>query len=727
MNLNKWLYYTTLTGLFLIPLTPLIVSNSLLFPFIAGKAFFFRIIVEVIWALWLILALRDPSFRPRSSLLFRAMLVFIVILILATAWSVNPFHSFWSNYERMEGLVSYLHLLAYFVILISMFKTKRLWGWFLHTSLAVNVIVIIYSTLQLARVISISQGVARIEATLGNASYLAVYTLFHIFLLIFLLYQNSSKRSFAVGYSLLLLLNLFILYNTQTRGTILGLLGGVFVSALWLAIRASSGARVKKFAIGGLAVILILVGSFVILREAAFIQKSKTLSRLAAISLEESTTRSRLMVWKMSWQGFKEHPILGWGPENYILVFNKYYDPLMYDQEPWFDRAHNVFFDWLTAAGILGLLAYLSLFGLVIFYLSKDRRPDHLPFVEQAIVVGILAAYFIHNIFVFDQLVSHLMFFSLLAYIHFEFSTNETEPKFELGAKAFKVATVAIPVLVLIALYFVNLKPLLASRQAIAALQSQYQNNDESLQHFESAFSYNTFGSSEIAEQIARMAGQINQRQEVAPELKQQYLKLAEEYMEKGIAQSPQNARPVFLTGSFYFRVGELDLAIAHLEKARELSPEKQAILLDLGSAYMKKGLTEKGRGILKETFDSYPFYNEARIRYALALYHLGQINAADKLLTEKFDTVILDDDRLLNAYIENKLYDRVVKWWLAKVEKSPEDPLNHASLGLAYFYNNNRAQAIAEFEKVKELGNDVYRREAERVIQAIESGRNPY
>ena len=74
----------------------------------------------------------------------------------------------------------------------------------------------------------------------------------------------------------------------------------------------------------------------------------------------------------MSWQGVKEHPILGWGQENYIVLFNKYYDPKMYQQEPWFDRSHNVFFDWLVSGGILALLAYLSfLRWLFIIYCAE--------------------------------------------------------------------------------------------------------------------------------------------------------------------------------------------------------------------------------------------------------------------------------------------------------------------------------------------------------------------
>ena len=40
-------------GLFAIPLLPLYVSSSMLFPFITGKNFAFRIIVEIAFIFWL--------------------------------------------------------------------------------------------------------------------------------------------------------------------------------------------------------------------------------------------------------------------------------------------------------------------------------------------------------------------------------------------------------------------------------------------------------------------------------------------------------------------------------------------------------------------------------------------------------------------------------------------------------------------------------------------------
>jgi O-antigen ligase len=75
----------------------------------------------------------------------------------------------------------------------------------------------------------------------------------------------------------------------------------------------------------------------------------------------------------MAIKGIAEKPFIGWGQESFNYVFNKYYDPRMYNQEQWFDRAHNVFFDWLTAGGILGLGTYLFFFGTLLWYLWRKN------------------------------------------------------------------------------------------------------------------------------------------------------------------------------------------------------------------------------------------------------------------------------------------------------------------------------------------------------------------
>jgi len=57
-SLESALRFVAIGAVFLIPVVPLIVANSLFFPFITGKNFAFRILVEVMAAAWLALSAR---------------------------------------------------------------------------------------------------------------------------------------------------------------------------------------------------------------------------------------------------------------------------------------------------------------------------------------------------------------------------------------------------------------------------------------------------------------------------------------------------------------------------------------------------------------------------------------------------------------------------------------------------------------------------------------------
>src|SRR3989344_1034377 len=80
-----------------------------LIPFITGKNFMFRIIVELLAVLWVSLAVGRPEYRPKLTPLLKVATVFITVLFLADLFGPNPYRSFFSNYERMEGFMMHVH------------------------------------------------------------------------------------------------------------------------------------------------------------------------------------------------------------------------------------------------------------------------------------------------------------------------------------------------------------------------------------------------------------------------------------------------------------------------------------------------------------------------------------------------------------------------------------------------------------------------------------------
>jgi len=250
LDFNTFLLYSIIAGIFIVPFIPLYVSKSMFFPFITGKNFAFRILIELLLGGWLMLMWRDLRYRPRFSWILVAYIIFLAITTIADLFGENLFRSFWSNFERMDGLVGYLHFFAYFLIISSVLNTEKLWTRFFQTTLGASVIIAIYSFVQLSGNIVINQGGVRIDATLGNASYLGLYALFHIFIALLLLVQEKKYTYLKFIYGGLAILNLIVLVNTATRGAVMGLIGGVLLSVILVILFEKKHLLLRKIAIG---------------------------------------------------------------------------------------------------------------------------------------------------------------------------------------------------------------------------------------------------------------------------------------------------------------------------------------------------------------------------------------------------------------------------------------------------------------------------------------------
>ncbi|TSC67482.1 MAG: hypothetical protein CEO19_206 [Parcubacteria group bacterium Gr01-1014_73] len=724
MKLNKILRWVALGGIFLVPFVPLVVAHNLFFPFITGKAFVFRILVMLATGAWLILALRDSDYRPKNSWLIKALAAFLIIIGLADIFSANPFKSFWSNFERMEGFVTLLHLFLYFVVAGTMLNDWKYWKKFFQTSIVVSVIMAGYGIFQLAGVLVINQGGTRLDGTFGNATYLAVYMLFHIFLTFFLLLRERFSKTGQWTYGAIIFLQLFILYHTATRGAVLGLLGGILVTAILIALFEKERLFLKKGARIVLIAMVVLVGGFMAIKNTGFVQNSGALSRLASISLNEAAPR--FMIWQMGWQGFKERPILGWGQESFNFVFNKYYNPKMFTQEQWFDRSHDIIFDWLITGGALGLLSYLSIFAALLFYIWRGKNGP-LSFSEKAVFTGLLAAYFFQNIFVFDNLGSYIMFFSILAFFHFSFGKpfpEKWEKKLVFDETTMnRIISPLIVVVALFALYFFNAKPYLTGLTLIDALQERTVEQKFAL--FEKALAYNSLGNAEIREQLSQTALAVGASQ--APvEWKQKYFDLARSELLKQI-EVPRigDVRYELFLGSYLTRFQRYDEALAHLNKALELSPKKQIILFEIGLIYISTNQYDKALEIFRQAYELEKNYPEARDYYAMAAIYAGKNDLVKLLLEPVYGTTLVDGDNFIKAYADTNQYQKVLAIWQARVEKNPNLIKNYIGLGASYLLVGQRTKAIEAIEKA--IGLDPsFKEQGEYYIREIRAGRNP-
>ena len=455
-RIAKWYLYVSVFSV-------VVVMNSIFFPFIGGKDYFFRFAVELALAsvvLWWAFEAKKGELGRRVKALFKKPLViattiFAVIFELACLFAYDAHAAFWSNYERGEGGFQFLHYYLLFLLLAFLFTEEKEWKNIFKFSLVSAGLMILYG---IAGNYSVNGFIGpyagataptgwwsklvegRFQGSLGNSAYVDAYLLFSMFYVGYLWTSakivGALKKSSVWLYSILLAVLAFFFVLGQTRGAFLGLVAGLFAAVIYI-IFASKG-KTRKWGGVILGVLVILGVGVYAVRNTKFVQSFPE-GRLLQISLSDQTAQTRLWVWQEAWQGFKERPILGWGPENFTVVYDAHFNPKFYtpgqNSETWFDRAHSIYFDYLSETGALGLLAYLGIFATFFVMLfkkfNKERKAQGAEAhhktalnIQRGLLIALPIAYLVQGIAIFDVLPMYISLFMFLAFGVYYLSTK---------------------------------------------------------------------------------------------------------------------------------------------------------------------------------------------------------------------------------------------------------------------------------------------------------------
>lgn len=695
-SLEKNLKFLIYIGVAILLCIPFIVTDSLFFPYITGKAYTFRIVAEIIIALYLILAIYNPSYRPKNNWIFFTFLLFLISTFYSNLMGINPTASFWSNYERMEGWVTIAHLFGLFVALGSILRDKKEWIWIFNASIAASLVMVFTAFGQV-----FDQGFNfRVDTSLGNSTYLGIYMLMNAFLSLFMLLRE--KINFASWqtwvYSIAFILQSVIVFQTGTRGSMLGLLGGVILIGLVIAIFNKEQKFFRKTALILIAIVAVFVSSIFIFKDSNLVQDNVALKRITTISINEGTAKARINNWQMAIEGFKERPVFGWGQSNFSYVFDKHYLPEHHGNEVWFDRVHNIFFDWLIAGGVVGLLLYLSIWVSSLWYLFKNKS---LELNEKAVMLGLLAGYFFHNLFVFDQIVSYIYFVFFLAFIYSQTKNKDLEMfEKDISDSAKNYSIFAVIIVSIYLMYSLNYPSLAANKELLEALKVVRQNEagelefyhengiQGNIESFQSALNRDTFADPEITERILTNSGQILRIENVENEIKQQYVNFGANQMENILREFPNNSRHHYVYGTFFAQIGQPQLAEEHLLKAIELSPTKQAIRIPLIKVYAGTGQAEKAIQLAKETYELDTSKKDIWKEYILT--------------ASRFDSVLVN--QLIDEAIANGNASWAEEFFQENVVANPGSFNNIKSLALFYLKIQDYEAASETLDRATEL-----------------------
>jgi len=737
LNLEKILLWSVKVGVLSILILPLYVPHGMLFPFITGKNFFFRFLIEIAFVLWIGLATMQSAYRPKLTLLFKSVTIFMVVLFFADLFSPNAYRAFFSNFERMEGFMMLFHLYLYFVLLVSVFKTKKDWLLFFYVTLGVSLVVGFLGFMQRFAGFRISAaGGYRIDSTIGNPAYLAAYLSFHVWLLGLLLRMHWKIWWLRFVYGALIAFELFLIYLTATRGAILGMLGGIILLLILSVVfgkQAYSEPRFRKLAIAALVFLAVLPIVLWSIRGTQFVRSQAILNRLTSISLNDQTTQSRFYIWQMSLRGALERPFLGWGQENYYLVFQKYFDPRLATQEPWFDRSHNIFLDWLVHTGFLGLISFLSIIGITLWGIWRALQKATIDFWVGATLGVLFVTHFLENLFVFDNLNTYLLFFGFLGFAHYSLFSDEkdnirTHPsQIPMGVSVSAV----LVVVVLMGGYFLHWKPAKASFALIQGLVGASQNTtslSETQKHFREALAYDTFANTEIREQLGNFArGAVNNQQYPLEERKV-FTALAIEELRKEILRPAKDIKHMLFLASILARAGELDPtymleAETLLKQALSLSPTKQIIYFELAQLYLTQNKAGDALATLQKAISLDPTYQQAVVNTAILGQLVGNKEAVDQALG--FVKVNeLDEDalrRIGTIYQQRQDFAEAKNVFIKLVAMNPDNAQYRATAAAFYAQFGEFDEAIIEAEAAARL-DPAFAKEGQIFIEQLKA-----
>ena len=143
-NYENFLVILLRFSLVFVLLLPLVVNSTpfpdTIFPYLMGKALFFRISVEVMFIFWLSLLLINSKYKPKVSILLFVLGLFLFISLLSSLFSVDIDKSFWSTLDRMDGFIDLFHWFVYFLILISINVDWNAWIKYFNYQLIVGLV-----------------------------------------------------------------------------------------------------------------------------------------------------------------------------------------------------------------------------------------------------------------------------------------------------------------------------------------------------------------------------------------------------------------------------------------------------------------------------------------------------------------------------------------------------------------------------------------------------------
>jgi len=772
-------YWVYLIGFFLILALPLFAVPPLLHPPAWGKTIFFRTILAVMifFFLWQLLSKKfvDSHLIRRFasvSLLFWLLIALLGFMLLSTIFSPERHFSFWGNPYRAGGFLNFSFYIIFAILAFLILRPKdwqKIWNFSFLIAILVSLIAIFQQFKTFGGILVPYE--KRPPSTMGAPIFLALYLLLLIFLtLSFGIRKRNFKKRFF--YFFVFLLFLLVIFLAGTRAVYLGLgVGMLFFlffypkKIVWLKVLA------------GIFLIVAIFGIYYlnthikeIFNHPYILAHQNLASLLERFIIRLFLEDPRFIFWKIVWQPLMEKPIFGWGPENFSIAYDKYYDPslpyISYEAGSQVDRAHGFIFDTAITAGIPALIIYLFLFFILFWKLRRIKNTEQPKHTEldkneqrntQILVHGIQAtfiAYLVADFFCFDTFDTYFVSFLLVGYALSLISENtlstlhqprniqnRTPKNTNLWQSVFLFGLFCV---LLGFIWFYNLKPLLINKDGnLAEFYSQRGNCQKAIDTMEKALPKRSIVDHYLRLQYLNV---IKDCFKLHPEQKTELAQKAIEILDKTIELRPTYTRTWMFLGNYInlFVEGNekltpkernelLERGDFAFRKALELSPKRQEVFLGWTNNNLISGKYDKALEKANQCIEIDPEFGPCWWQRALANISLGNLTEASediKKANQKGFNINTKTSisQLLKVYsilIKNtpetkiEYYQPLVDIHQKLISFEPKNFQYHASLAYVYKVLGEYEKARQEAQIVMELSPES-RQSVEEFLQTL-------
>ncbi len=752
---NAWRgVYLTAIGLILA--LPILTTQPWFFPPDWSKVIIFRSIIALLLGLFLYQWLYRPAEITTPAIkenkVFWLLSGLFLAFLIATIFSVDVRFSLWGSPARGGGFINFTSYILFSLLTFLIIKKsdwQKLWIFEIFIGILVSLVAIcqFYGFFNTIFVTFIGGP----PSTLGNSTFLAIYLLLLFFRVIFFI----IKKPFTLGFNqenaikiaglFVLLLFSWVILITGSRAGYLGLL----IGATYFIFFYPKKLLILKITAG----VLLLMAFFLVYFAnthpvtPTFVAQNKILNAVyPRLNVKLFLNDARFSGWRIGFKAFKEKPLLGWGPENFSIGFDKNYDPsLPYVSSivsDWWDRGHNILIDIGVQTGILGITAYLALLIGLFWQLQKIRRTgaenttlNQETSIDAHLLQTALIAYFSANLFSFDSFATYLIFFLIIGYSMNLIQSNlpdkpdqiiKNHNKINFFRKWKKPTIICAGITLAIFIWQYNIWPFKINGNVNKAqLLVADQQCQKAFKIMEDSMKDHSILDARIRMQYVQ---QMNFCSTNNPENNLTYAVRGIEIMKEAVVLQPQFSRLWIFLGGFTNVKANAEKdpvkknaliieANEYLQKARKLAPDHQELITEQIRTDM---VAQNYQGMAKNAQRCTDIYPQVGICYflrAISKIYLGDaLGAKQDLDTAKSNNFDIESTSALNqlvtTYSDTAQYQKLVETYIQLIARKPKVANYHASIAFAYSqigqYKKARQEALIFLEMMPEAKSEV-------------------